>query len=73
MPRYTEYVNALTEGCSASRKEFAQYFDVHPTTAITHLEKAVGAGRLHKQIGRIGNQTGWLYSLPETTPRLEGL
>jgi hypothetical protein len=62
---YRVFVEFVEEkGDWVGRKECAQAFDVHPSTATYHLEKAVQFGALEKQPGFIGNQPGWIYGLP---------
>lgn len=71
MPRvYLQYVVNIKPGQIVSRSDMAQHFGVHITTATRHLEKAVKAGLLNKQIGWVGRQGGWLYAHPEDMPRL---
>lgn len=69
-----EYVNATGEGVVQSRRDYADFFGVSYGTALYHLERAVKLGYLNKQIGWVTDrQSGWLYGLPETLPRLEGM
>jgi len=69
--RWLDYVNQFAPGDVASRQEVAQHFGVGRSTARYHLERAVKAGRLHKQYGWTGQQSGWVYALPETMEKLE--
>jgi len=75
MPRFRweDYVNALKPGDIFARRVFAEHFGVGGSTARYHLERAVKAGKINKQYGWVGGQSGWLYGLPETMVRLEGM
>lgn len=72
--RMFDYVRATGKGTLQSRRDYAEFFGVSYSTALYHLERAVNEGYLNKQIGWVTDrQSGWLYGLPETLPRLEGL
>lgn len=71
--KYLEYASVIGVGVFQSRADFAEFFNVSYSTAKFHLEKAVALGQLVKVWGVINEQSGWLYCLPETQPRLEGL
>lgn len=75
MPRYRfeDYANKMKKGDIWARADFAALFGVGRSTAAYHLERAVNSGALNKQYGWCGKQSGWLYGLPATMPRLEGL
>ena len=68
--RYMDYADRVGVGAFVSRASMAALFDVAYSTATYHLEKAVSEGLLKKVVGYIGNQTGWLYCLPETQSNL---
>lgn len=70
---YQAYPLLFKRGDVLSRADVADRVGRSYTTAMYHLERAVSAGMLHKVYGMIGVQPGWLYALPETMPRLEGL
>lgn len=72
MPRFkfNDYVDEFEEGKVWGRGDLAALFCVSLGTARYHLERAVGAGLLNKQYGSLGIQSGWLYALPATMPRL---
>lgn len=71
--RYIDYVDQLGAGDQMSRQWFADLFGVGVSTARYHLERAVRAGELNKAYGFLGKQSGWLYALPSTMSRLEGM
>lgn len=68
--RYLDYVARIGVGRLVSRLQMARMMDCSYCTAVYNLERAVREGRLHKVVGFVGNQTGWLYCLPETQERL---
>lgn len=70
---YELYAEALEQGEQASREDIAFLMGVSYSTATYHLERAVRAGLLNKQYGYISKQPGWLYALPSTMPRLDGI
>lgn len=71
---FHKYVSAIGKGEIVGRQDMADQFGVSYSTATYHLEKAVAEGLLNKQYGYLGgNQPGWLYALPATMPRLEGV
>lgn len=73
MPKvWEEYVRAIGQGDIVTRSAMAEIMGVCKNTAAYHLERAVNAGALHKQLGWAGNQGGWVYALPDTMPQLEG-
>lgn len=75
MPRFRweDYVGHFCEGDIFTRAHMAKCFGVGGSTARYHLERAVSAGALNKQYGWAGGQSGWLYGLPESMPRFEGM
>ena len=72
MPQYRwlDYVEKFEDGSIMTRKDVALLFGVGRSTARYHLERAVESGELNKQYGWTGKQSGWLYALPTTMPRL---
>lgn len=71
---HERYVNAIGEGAIVSRRDVANLMGVSYTTALYHLERAVKRGLLNKRFGYASdNQPGWVYALPATMPRLEGV
>lgn len=68
--RWCEYVDSFEHGDIKTRREVAQEFGVGWSTARYHLDRAVEAGFLNRQFGWTGKQTGWLYGLPCTIPKL---
>lgn len=75
MPRFRweDYLEMFGDKTILTRADLAKMFGVGGTTARYHLERAVDAGALNKQYGWVGGQSGWLYGLPSSMPRLEGL
>jgi Fic family protein len=70
---YLTYSQYFQPGDILSRRDVAERVGVSYSNAVYHLERCVSDGILHKQRGFIGRQPGWVYALPETLPRLEGL
>lgn len=71
--RWMEYVNAFKPGKVGTRADLAEHFGVGRSTARYHLDRAVEAGKLNRAYGWTGKQSGWLYALPETMPRIKGV
>lgn len=71
--RWREYVAVFELGEKLTRQHLANHFGVGCSTARYHLDRAVAAGALNRVYGWLGKQSGWLYALPETMPRLEGM
>lgn len=65
-----DYIRAIPPGQYVTRRQMQALFNVQYTTARFHLERAVRRGLLVKLPGYIGKQSGWLYSHPDTQPRL---
>lgn len=70
---FEQYPLAIGAGQILSRNDFVEVMQKSYSTVVYHLERAVKAGLLNKQYGYIVEQPGWLYALPETMPRLEGM
>lgn len=71
---YLEYPHYFQDGVILSRRQVADRVGRSYSTAVYHLERAVSAGLLNKAWGfATTQQPGWVYALPETMPRLEGL
>jgi hypothetical protein len=70
--RWTDYVDVFEVGDKLTRADLATHFGVGGSTARYHLERAVLAGALNKVFGWLGGQSGWIYALPGTMPRLAG-
>lgn len=71
--RWQDYVHMFEPGDLKSRQDLADIFGVGRSTSRYHLERAVKNGALNKMFGWTGLQSGWLYALPDTLPRLEGI
>jgi len=72
--KFEEYVGQVGQGEIVTRKEMAARMCVCYSTAMYHLDRAVAAGLLNRQYGFASDsQPGWLYALPSTMPRLEGV
>ena len=71
--KFEEYVRVVGEGDILSRADFQELMAASYSTVVYHVERAVKAGLLNKQYGFISLQPGWLYALPATMPRLEGI
>jgi hypothetical protein len=72
--RYLDYVDDLRVGEVVSRADMARRMKCAYSTAMYNLERAVSEGELHKAYGfATSKQPGWLYALPATMPRLEGM
>jgi hypothetical protein len=72
--RYLDYVDAIGKGETVSRRDMMCRLNAAYSTAQYNLERAVSEGELHKVYGfATDTQPGWLYALPETMPKLEGL
>lgn len=71
--RFEDYVLRFGENTVWGRADLAREFGVSLNTAKYHLERAVKNGKLHKQYGWLGQQSGWLYALPEKMPKMKGL
>lgn len=70
---FLTYPDLFKQGEMLSRSEIAARVGRSYSTVMYHLEKAVAYGLLNKQYGFIGKMPGWIYALPETMPRLEGM
>jgi hypothetical protein len=72
--RFLEWVKAIGVGEVVSRQMMAERMNCNYSTARYHLERATLEGWLNKQYGYASErQPGWVYALPETMPRLEGM
>lgn len=71
--RYLDYVDLIGVGELVSRDDVAGRMGCPYSTALYNLERAVSEGALNKMYGIINVQPGWLYALPVTMPRLEGM
>lgn len=70
---YEMYVNAFGVGDLFTRQDFVRGNKLPYSTVVYNLECAVKAGKLNRQKRVVGTRPTWVYGLPETLPRLEGL
>lgn len=72
--RYLDYVDQIGQGEIVTRKQMAIRMNCSYSSAQYNLERAVLEKELNKQYGFASeNQPGWLYALPSTMPRMEGM
>lgn len=72
--RFLDYCDAIGAGEVVNRAQMAERMGVTYSTARYNLERAVSEGALNKQYGfATDHQPGYIYALPETMPRLEGM
>ena len=72
--RYQDYVSAIGEGEVWSRQDFMEVMGKSYSTVRYHLDNAVKAGVLNCAVGDVSeSKVGWLYALPTTMPRMEGM
>lgn len=72
--RFFDYVRAIGKGEVVSRAMMAERMGCAYSTAHYNLERAVMEGYLNKAYGfASAQQPGWIYALPETMPRMEGV